>query len=343
VSEWRWLEDALGERVERAEPVAWGSLSRDNAWRVETRDGRRFAVKRVTERAAQTRGGFDALTTEWEMLRLLQEMARRVPTPVAWNADDGYLVTTWVDGETLDDLAQRAPTLVLPHVSNALEALDDIERAFDANIVDVEPFAFQLDYDAYLSDDFAEFVADAVAVFDHLMALTGLKTSSESSAIQAAWDAVYDEIREGTPTFGALDYNARNLLVDGSRPTFLDFSAVGWDWPERRIAQYFVALGAHHPDGNFVQTVTRATVDELGDRLFFSPRRLDAHLVVFLGVALERLSRNGLHLPYDPGIRDNRTRRFDRLLELLASGAVSDFAPTAYLRECIAPSRYVLR
>ena len=73
--EWRWLEEALGESVIRVEPVTQGSRSRENAWRVETRDGRRFAVKQVPDRAAQTRDGYDALTTEWEMLPLLHKLA----------------------------------------------------------------------------------------------------------------------------------------------------------------------------------------------------------------------------------------------------------------------------
>lgn len=324
---WQWLEETLGTNVVRAEPVWRHTTPHPNVCRVETSDGRRLAVKRVRNRSSQTRGGHDALTTEWEMLRLLQEMARRVPTPVAFNADEGLLVTTWVEGETLDDLAQRDPQQATSFVVDALRALGEVERAFDINLVDIESFAFQLDYDAYLSNDFAEFVKDAVAAVDWLLARAHQPTSQENIELQKAWDALYDTICEGVPTFGTLDYNARNLILSGSGSTYLDFSAVGWDWPERRIVQYFMALGAHHPEGNFVQTLSRTAIERLGEDLFFSPERLEAHRIVFLGVALERLLWNG-----EPK-EGNSKRRFDTLVELLTEKAVSEFAPAVFLRE----------
>lgn len=322
---WQWLEETLGTNVVRVEPAWRHTIPHPNVCRVETSDGRRLAVKRVRNRSPQTRGGHDALTTEWEILRLLQEMARCVPTPVTFNVEEGILVTTWVEGETLDDLAQHNPQQASSHVTEALTALEDIERTFDINLMDVEPFAFQLDYDAYLSSDFAEFVKDAVAAFDWLLARANQSTSQESAELRKAWDALYDTLCEGAPTFGTLDYNARNLILSDSRPTYVDFSAVGWDWPERRIVQYFIALGAHHPEGNFVQTLTRRAVERLGEHLFFSPERLEAHRMVFLGVALERLLRNG-----EP--REGN-RRFETLLRLLLEEALTDFAPAEFLQE----------
>jgi hypothetical protein len=326
----------VGEEVVEAAPVRQGTWTRPNVWRVVGASGRQFAVKEAHHRAPQTRGGKTATQTEWAVLSLLAEIGCAAPHPVAHDEHEGLLATAWIGGETLDDMCQTRPAAVLPHVPAAIAGLAAIERAFAAHIADVEPFAFQQDYDAYLGDDFALHLADAQTGYRTLRDRGG-PTRALADDERRAWAAVARVIYDATPTMGTLDYNARNVLFAGPAPVFVDFSTVGWDWPERRVAQYFVSLGANRPNGNFVQAVGAEALRAARDCLFFDPIALEAHLFVFLCVAAGRLARGGTSDRPGATMEEqqgwaNRRARFDRLLGLLAGGAVADFDPTALLR-----------
>lgn len=322
------IGEILRDVVLTVEPVRQGTWSRPNIWSVITASGRKVAVKRVENRFPQTFGEKDALETEWEMLCLLTEMGCAVPRPVAMDAERDLLLTEWVEGTTFDDLCQTAPAETPPLVPAGLFALSRIERAMDGRIAEVEPFAFRQDYDAYLGDDFRAYLQEARETF----AAFGARTGLPSSEWERAWDDLGGTIFDAAPTMGTLDYNARNLLFHDSEPIVLDFSTVGWDWPERRVAQYFVSLGARRPDGNFATPLSRRTLFASRDALFFSLEALDAHLFVFFCLILSRL----IHSLEQGGNTDgweNRSERLRRCLELLGGQGVTDYRPVRFLRE----------
>ncbi len=276
----------------------------------------------------------NALETEWALLRLLSSMGAAVPEPLAVDDEFGLLVSSWIDGETLDDVCQRDPTLAAGPAPVALAALSHIERAMDARAAEVAPYVFDLDYDAYVGEDFDQYAQLAWTGFQDLAATPDF---SESEC-RAAWGEAVEVIRSAQPTLGPLDYNARNLLLRGADPYFVDFSTVGWDWPERRVVQYFTALGAYREDGNFVSAVTRDTIAASRSVLFFNPDALEAHQVVFLCLAVARLLRIGIK-PRADGIDGenlgwaNRRRRFETVVGLLTSDGLTDLAPTQRLRQ----------
>ncbi|MBM3213317.1 hypothetical protein FJZ36_00150 [Candidatus Poribacteria bacterium] len=298
-------------------------------WRVGTPSGEVYAVKHLSARQAQTRGGYDSLDTEWAMLSLLHGTGDCVPEPVGLDEEAGLLVTRWFSDGTFDDVCQRDPCRASRIATMGLRNLRSLQRGIDAHESEIDPYCFEMDYDAYLGSDFLYHVDDAHKALEHVLRLAGLWTSETSAAAEDAWLGVVDAAQSSEPTIGSLDYNARNVLVNADAVVFADWSTVGWDWNERRIAQYFIALGSSTPDGNFVQSVSAELVDALGDGLYFDPAALEAHVVVFLSVALERVLRGG-----DPSSRSSWAgrHRYERLMNLLGRGAVASHEPSARVR-----------
>ncbi len=332
-----WAEsfaERLGETVSAVEQVARHALGTTRVWRVTAESGREYAVKQHIYRAAQTRGGHDALETEAAVLTLLEEMRAPTPAVKAVDMEAGYLASEWIRGAALDDLAQRDPDAARKAAPKALAALEQIERALEARISETEQFAFDHDYDAYLGADFAHILTEARIGYNALCERVGAKPPAGN----AEWEAVYAAIQNAQPTMGSLDYNARNLLITPSRAAYVDFSAVGWDWTERRLAHYLYALGARDPSGSFVCALTP---EALEGAVFFEPAALETHLFVFQCLTAERLLRGGLAPPADAeNAHDlywqNRMKRFEQTAQAVAYGALTEFEGTARLRSAAA-------
>lgn len=334
-----WAEsfaERLGETVRSVEQIARHPLGTTRVWRVTAESGREYAVKQHIYRAAQTRGGHDALETEAAILSLLEEMRAPTPAVKAVDMEAGYLASEWIHGAPLDDLAQRDPDAARNAAPKALAALEQIERALEARISEAEPYAFDHDYDAYLGADFVHILMEARVGYNALCERIG----AAPPAGNADWEAVYAAIQNAQPTMGSLDYNARNLLITPSRAAYLDFSAVGWDWTERRLAHYLYALGARDPSGSFVCALTPSALSESG-AVFFDPAALEAHLFVFQCLTAERLLRGGLAPPAQAENADdpywqNRMKRFEQTAQAVARGALAAFEGTARLRSAVA-------
>lgn len=326
--------ERLGETIRAIEQVARHTLGTTRVWRITAESGREYAVKQHIYRAAQTRGGHDALETEAAVLTLLEEMRAPTPAVKAVDMEAGYLASEWIHGATLDDLAQRDPDAARKAAPKSLAALERIEQALEARISEAEPFAFEQDYDAYLGADFAHILMEARVGYNALCKQIG----AAPPAGNADWEAVYAAIQNAQPTMGSLDYNARNLLITPRRAVYLDFSAVGWDWTERRLAHYLYALGARDPSGSFVCALTPAALE---GAVFFDPAALEAHLFLFQCLTAERLLRGGLAPPadaenaHDP-YWQNRMNRFEQTAHAVAYGAVAELEGTARLRSAVA-------
>jgi hypothetical protein len=108
-------------------------------------------------------------------------------------------------------------------------------------------------------------------------------------------------VRRGMRCVASLDYNARNAVLDASGTVrLIDFSVVGWDWPERRFVQYVTGLGAYRNGGRLVSPLTPELASHYARvRRGFAPeadeeaviRAVDAHDLLFHLVILARLAR----------------------------------------------------
>jgi hypothetical protein len=109
-----------------------------------------------------------------------------------------------------------------------------------------------------------------------------------------------ESIRRSPRSIGCLDYNARNAVAGPEGIRFVDFSSVGWDWPERRFVQYVTGLGAHRRGGRPVSPLTpelagryagfRHDLDPAADEASVT-RAVDAHDLLFHLVMLDRIDR----------------------------------------------------
>ena len=326
-----------------AEPILRHPGRDPSTWRVRDDGGRVLAVKQVADRRAVTIGGKDALATEWRTLSLLFETGAAVPKPVAYDPDSGLLVTEWASGPTVDDLCQDDAETARSALPIALARLGFIEQVMAARVAELEPYVCALNYDGYLTDDFQQFAELAWSGFTQLARLG----DARDRACEAAWLGALDVIVASEPTLGSLDYNARNVVIGTDDARFLDFSTIGWDWPERRVVQYFTGLGAYRSDGTFVSALTADALERSRDVLFFNPQAVEAHLVVFLCVAAERLLRGGVGDDEDmaPSSADSgwvgRRRRFEALVGLLAGNGLADFGATRELRQRVRSARAV--
>ena len=103
---------------------------------------------------------------------------------------------------------------------------------------------------------------------DYLAWMKGEPMSSDQAGtLDAIWERLSNRLQGGTPTLGTLDYNARNIVVNGETPTFIDFGSIGWDWGERRLVQSFNNLGANRANGNFVSLLGQEVVKEYAGQI----------------------------------------------------------------------------
>jgi hypothetical protein len=135
------------------------------------------------------------------------------------------------------------------------------------------------------------------------------------------------------PEAGSLDYTARNVLVDagGERVWLIDFAATGFDWTERRLAQYALSAGAGVEGGAFRSALNAATCQELAD-----PSGVDAHELLLLLIAAEQLRQVEAGQAHAERRRawQNVAERKASLLTLLRR-PLADRGPAARLRAAL--------
>ena len=112
--------------------------------------------------------------------------------------------------------------------------------------------------------------------------------------VDEIWEDMSNCLHNAQARLGNLDYNARNVVIDGDSPTFIDFASVGWDWSERRLVQTFNSLGAHRSGGRFVSTLNREVVGEYASqsakgRSDEAEIRVDYHNILFYLSIIHRL------------------------------------------------------
>ena len=225
--------------------------------RVTLPDGRRAALKRAAPNASVDR--------EAAVLRFLHARGCAVPEVIAASSDE--LVTEWCGQHTLDDALQAGVA-----VSGAAlrEAVSGVGRAL------------------------APLAPSPSAAHDALRAQLAPWLASLPAALRwlsgACDDRLLAEVTqralECPPEAGSLDYTARNVLVDatGEQVWLIDFAATGFDWTERRLAQYALSAGAGRRAGVF-----RSALDVTVCGAIDNPTGVDAHEVILLLTAAEHL------------------------------------------------------
>lgn len=195
---------------------------------------------------------------------------------------------------TLDDLAQASPAEILvPITRNAVREFCRLELAFANCAEAIQPYIYPSD--SPLDDTLDGMLDRGRKTMEYLAWLNGGPMRPDVQAIVSEiWEHMSNCLHNTEARLGSLDYNARNVVVDGDSPAFIDFASVGWDWGERRLVQTFNSLGAHRSGGRFVRTLNREVVGEYASqsaqgRLDEAEIRVDFHNILFYLSIVHRL------------------------------------------------------
>ena len=250
------------EKHIRFEAIRHGSLIRNNIWKVHFADGKKYVVKQfivplpkqyiLKDKSHKAR--YSQLSVETNILKLLRREGCPVPDVITSDESTQIIVLEWCGDITLDDLCQDESIVNKKRYTQpAIEGFCSIERVFSEYTNLVEPYIYPLDYQSHLHQIGEKLLTSAKHCISYLAWIRNEPlTEAETKIIDEAWDEISYCILTRQPSLGSLDYNARNIIIYQNRLSFIDFSKIGWDWPERRLMQYLTGLGAHVEGGNFV-------------------------------------------------------------------------------------------
>ena len=247
----------------RCVPIRHGTLERNNVWRLNAM-GRTHLLKQhlITQPVGEST--FTPFQIESAVLLRLHQAGCRVPELYWWSDAASCLLMEWCGDTTLDDLAQETPIDALkPIVRNTVRAFCQLEEGFAKTAHTLNPYIYPLDYPVFLQDMLQTLLDQGRKTLDYLAWMKGeAMPSDQARTLDAIWERLSNRLHRATPTLGTLDYNARNIVVDGDTPTFIDFGSIGWDWGERRLVQSLNSLGANRANGRFVSLLEREIVEE---------------------------------------------------------------------------------
>lgn len=252
----------IEEKNIQIEAIRHGSLTRNNVWKVHSADGKKYIVKQFivptpkqhTLKDKSPGPRYSQLSVEANILKLLRREGCPVPDVITSDESTQVIVLEWCGDITWDDLCQDETVVdKRRYTKSAIEGFCDIERVFSENVSLLEPYVYPLDYQSHLHQIGEELLTSARHCISDLAWIRDEPlTEAETKIVDESWDEISHCILKRHPSLGTLDYNARNIIIDQNRLTFIDFAKIGWDWSERRLMQYLTGLGAHTEGGNFV-------------------------------------------------------------------------------------------
>ncbi len=335
-------------------PIRHGTLERNNVWRL-TAMGRTYLLKQhlITQPVGEST--FTPFQIESVVLLRLHQAGCRVPELYWWSDAASCLLMEWCGDTTLDDLAQETPTDKLkPIVENTIRAFCQLEAGFAKTAHALNPYIYPLDYSVFLQDMLQTLLDQGRKTLDYLAWMKGEPMPADRAArLDAIWERMSNCLHRATPTLGTLDYNARNIVVNGETPTFIDFGGIGWDWSERRLVQSLNSLSANRTNGNFVSLLNRGIVEEYAEQIAEYREdwskaeiaaQVDCHQLLFYLSVVHRL----LQSTAQPETAESKATlqawgnpkaRFQHALTLLTDSHLSEDTDAAHLRESIAAFR----
>ena len=327
-------------------PIKHGSVERESVWRVRV-NGQDYLLKQRFVAHPVGNSAFAPFEVESAVLAMLRDAGCSVPAIVWQSASDHCLLLDWRGESTLDDLAQGAPLESLKEtIANALAEFCQLEKSFADRHADFAPYIYPLDYPTYLRQTMQGMLDRGRKTMGYLALLSGEPAVSN---LDELWSNLSQTLHRNSATLGALDYNARNIVMDASRITFVDFGSIGWDWSERRIVQFFNSLGSNREEGNFINLLNREVIGAYANRAVAYRSDvsvgeiitlLDYHNILFYLSIVHRLpeaaaqptsekNRALLNAWGDPGAR------LARALEILANFELSDDSYAQQIREWV--------
>ena len=335
-------------------PIRHGTFERNNVWCLNA-TGRAYLVKQhlITQPVGEST--FTPFQIETAVLLRLHQAGCRVPELYWWSDSANVLLMEWCGDTTLDDLAQETPGDELRQiVRNTVRAFGQLEEGFARSADTLKPYIYPLDYSVGLRETLQALLDQGRKTLDYLAWMKGEPMPSDQAArLDAIWARMSNCLHRATPTLGTLDYNARNIVVNGDAPTFIDFATIGWDWSERRLVQSLNSLGANRANGNFVNLLDQAIVEEYAGQVAEHrdgwseaeiAAQVNCHQLLFYLSIIYRL----LQSTAQPEAAESKATlqawgdpkaRFQRALALLTDSRLSEDPDVAHIQEIIATFR----
>ena len=266
-----------------------------------------------------------------------------VPTLYAADSDQDLVFFEWCGDRTLDDVCQEG----IPGAYGRLvvEGFARIQSAFHEHVDDFAPRTFPGCYPQDLRRTWRRTTRNLVGGLPRLA--DRLSRSVHRRRFTAGSDTLTELLQfleQAAALAGPTDYHARNIVINRATRSlrFIEFSKVGWDWPERRLTQYTTSHGAGRPDGETVSVLTPALTARyaaLASKYREEPPEqisalLDGHHFVFHLLAAQSLLE-ALPDPRHPLLDRwrNPEARLEQLRQIL-SMPLCDDPRTSELRSC---------
>jgi hypothetical protein len=255
-------------------PIRHGTHERNNVWRLAVAE-KDYILKQHLIIHPIGKSAFSPFQIETAVLPILHRAGCRVPQIVWKSEDDSTLLLEACGEKTLDDFTQETPADALkPITRNAVQEFCRLELAFAECAEDIQPYIYPLGYPLHQTLD--AILDRGRSTMNYLAWLSGEPMRpDEQTIVDEIWEDMSNCLHGAAARLGSLDYNARNVVIDGDRPTFIDFASVGWDWGERRLVQSFNSLGAHRSGGKFVSALNREVVGEYASQTAKAQERTD--------------------------------------------------------------------
>ena len=310
-----------------------------NVWRVALGDGSLLVAKHHVF-APLTRGRpHDLLAVE----QLVHACLSDGPIPRLYAADleHDLVFYEWCGDHTLDDVCQDGAAE--GYGSLAVVGFSQIQSAFHAQRDVFAPRSFPGCCPQELRRTWRR-TTRPLALPRLAEALSETAIRKRSTRIRNVLAELLQFLERATPLPGPTDYQARNIVINPAAQTlrFIEFSKIGWDWPERRLTQYTTSHGAGRPDGRTCSALTPALAARyaaLAAEYRTEPETeiaalLDGHHFVFHLLAAQSLL-GALPDPHHPLLHSwrNPKARLEQLRQILATPLSPD-PRTAELRSC---------
>ena len=325
-------------------PIRHGRLERNNVWRLNTPENK-YILKQHLVAQPIGKSAYSPFQIETAVLPILHRAGCRVPQ-IVWKSEvDSTLLLEWCGENTLDDLVQVSPADALkPITRNAVREFCRLELAFADSAEYVQPYIYPLNYPLHHTLD--EMLHRGRKTMDYLAWLGGKPMHPDEQAmIDRIWKDMSNCLHGAAARLGGLDYNARNVVIDGDRPAFIDFASIGWDWGERRLVQTFNSLGAHRSGGSFLSTLNREVVGEYASQTSqggadAAEIRVDYHNILFYLSIVHRLLQAAAQPQRDESISllnawGDAKPRLRKAIDLLADSTLSGNPYAAQLRDIV--------
>ena len=330
----------------KLEPIQHGSQQKHNVCRLKFGTVS-YLLKHHDITTPVVKAGYTPCEIESTVLSILHRNGCRVPK-IIWKSETSHaLLLEWCGELTLDAIAQSRPLSALkPILRASLMELCRIEAVFAANTELLTPYTFRFDLDVTLQ-----------RLLEHgrrtLGYLCGDMSASHTVHLDAAWNALSNQLQTAPSTFDSLDYQSRNIVISDETPSIIDFSSVGWDWQERRLVQLFNSIGANQEGAKFVSMLNRELVNTYATwvtshRKTCSPAeiaaRVDGHHLLFYLSVIHQI----LRAVAQPEGSESRTllkawgnlkARYQSALMQIIHTDLSDAVHTTQIREMVANRR----